>query len=236
MADPNVSDLSALSALTDADADIVRRVVAGDLAAFELLMRRHNRRLFRLARATLRNDAEAEDALQDAYLKAFRALGQFRGDAALATWLSRLVLNECFARMRREARRQNLMPTLVHCVDDEQMAFDMDPITAHDDVAPDQAASRAEIRALLERKLDALPVGFRTVFVLRSVEEMSIEETAQCLGIPEATVRSRHFRARQMLRDALAEEADRLGPALFEFGGSCCDRIVAAVLARLRGT
>ncbi|MFX1765933.1 RNA polymerase sigma factor [Paraburkholderia sp. A1RI-2L] len=224
---------SHVSALDDADADIVRRVVAGDLAAFELLMRRHNRRLFRLARATLRNDAEAEDALQDAYLKAFRALGQFRGDAALATWLSRLVLNECFARMRREGRRQHLMPTLVHCADDEQMALDMDPINAHDDVAPDQAASRAEIRALLERKLDALPVGFRTVFVLRSVEEMSIEETAQCLGIPEATVRSRHFRARQMLRDALAEEVDRLGPALFEFGGSCCDRIVAAVLAQL---
>ncbi|TDG16871.1 RNA polymerase sigma factor [Paraburkholderia silviterrae] len=222
------------SGLTDADAEIVRRIVSGDLAAFELLMRRHNRRLFRLARATLRNDAEAEDALQDAYLKAFNALAQFRGDAALATWLSRLVLNECFGRMRREARRQNLMPTLLNGADDEQMAFDMDPTNVHDDFAPDQAASRAEIRALLERKLDALPVGFRTVFVLRSVEEMSIEETAQCLGIAEATVRSRHFRARQMLRDSLAGEVDSLGPALFEFGGTCCDRIVAAVLARLR--
>jgi RNA polymerase sigma factor (sigma-70 family) len=222
------------SGLTDADADIVHRIVAGDLAAFELLMRRHNRRLYRLARATLRNDAEAEDALQDAYLKAFRSLAQFRGDAALATWLARLVLNECLGRLRRAARRQNVMPMLLECPDDEQLSLDMDPTHTHDDSGPDQVAARAEIRALLERKLDALPVGFRTVFVLRSVEEMSIEETAQSLGIAEATVRSRHFRARQMLRESLAEEADRLGPDLFEFGGKCCDRVVAAVLARLR--
>nr|WP_206958408.1 RNA polymerase sigma factor [Trinickia acidisoli] len=220
--------------LTDGDGDIVRRIVEGDLSAFELLMRRHNRRLYRLARATLRNDADAEDALQEAYLKAFRALAQFRGDAALATWLSRLVLNECFGKMRREARRQNAMPTLPDCPDDEQMSIHMDLTHAHDDCAPDHAASRTEIRALLERKLDALPVDFRTVFVLRSVEEMSIEETAQSVNIPEATVRSRHFRARQMLRESLAEELERLGPELFEFGGKHCDRIVAAVLARLR--
>jgi len=222
------------SGLTDADAQIVRRIVEGDLAAFELLMRRHNRRLYRLARATLRNDAEAEDALQEAYIKAFRGLAQFRGDAALATWLSHLVLNECLARMRREARRQNVMPLVADCPDEEQMAFDMDPMHARDDSAPDQQVSRAEIRALLERKLDTLPVAFRMVFVLRTVEEMSIEETAQVLGIPEATVRSRHFRARLMLRESLAQEVDRLGPELFEFGGGCCDRIVAAVLARLR--
>ena len=222
------------SGSTSDDAQLVRRIVAGDLAAFELLMRRHNRRLYRLARATLRNDAEAEDALQDAYLKAFKALAQFRGDATLATWLSHLVLNECLARMRREARRQNVMPISPDCLDEEQMAFDMDPMHAHDDNVPEQQVSRAEIRALLERKLDTLPVGFRTVFVLRTVEEMSIEETAQVLGIPEATVRSRHFRARNLLREALAEEVERLGPELFEFGGGCCDRIVAAVLARLR--
>jgi RNA polymerase sigma-70 factor (ECF subfamily) len=174
--------------------------------------------------------------LQDAYLKAFRALAQFRGDAALATWLSHLVLNECLARLRREARRHNVMPIVPECRDEEQMAFDMDPMHAHDDNSPEQQVSRAEIRALLERKLDTLPVGFRTVFVLRTVEEMSIEETAQVLNIPEATVRSRHFRARNLLRAALAEEVDRLGPDLFEFGGGCCDRIVAAVLAKLGRT
>ncbi|HEX7910931.1 MAG TPA: RNA polymerase sigma factor [Paraburkholderia sp.] len=220
--------------LADPDADIVHRILAGDLAAFELLMRRHNRRLYRLARATLRNDAEAEDALQDAYLKAFRSIARFRGDAALFTWLSRLVLNECLGRLRRETRRQKVIPMLPDCPDEEQMTFEIDPANSRDDCAPDQSAARAEIRALLERKLDALPVGFRTVFVLRSVEELSIEETAQSLGIPEATVRSRHFRARSMLRESLAQELDRLGPELFEFGGKHCDRIVATVLARLR--
>jgi RNA polymerase sigma-70 factor (ECF subfamily) len=144
------------------------------------------------------------------------------------------VLNECFGRMRREARRQNVLPMLHDCPDDEHMSSIMDTLNAHDHHAPDQAAARAEIRALLERKLDALPSGFRTVFVLRSVEEMSVEETAQCLDIPEATVRSRHFRAKLLLRESLADEVEKLGPALFEFGGAHCDRIVASVLARLR--
>jgi RNA polymerase sigma-70 factor (ECF subfamily) len=212
------------------DLSIVRRVVAGDRSAFELLMRRHNRRLYRLARATLQNDAEAEDALQEAYLSAYRSIGQFRGDSALLTWLSRLVLNECFGRLRREARRQNVIP-MVDCA----TPAEIDVMNADDSNAPDRAAARAELRALLERKLDELPDVFRVVFVLRSVEEMSIEETAQCLAIPEATVRSRHFRAKHLLRESLAQEADLIERDLFEFGGAQCDRVVAYVLARLAG-
>jgi RNA polymerase sigma-70 factor (ECF subfamily) len=208
----------------------VGRVVAGDLSAFEQLMRRHNRRLYRLARATLHNDAEAEDALQEAYLSAYRSIGQFRGESALLTWLSRLVLNECFGRLRREARRQNVIPMV-----DPGMYADFDVMKADDSNSPDRAAARAELRALLERKLDELPDVFRVVFVLRSVEEMSIEETAQCLAIPEATVRSRHFRARNLLRESLAREVDSIERDLFEFGGARCDRVVAAVLASLIG-
>jgi len=211
------------------DMSIARRVVEGDQAAFELLMRRHNRRLYRLARATLHNDAEAEDALQDAYLCAYRAMHQFRGDSALLTWLSRLVLNECFARLRREARRQNVIPMV-----DPGTQVDMDAIKADDSNAPERAAVRSEVRALLERKLDELPDAFRVVFVLRSVEEMSVEETAQCLAIPEATVRSRHFRAKNLLSESLAREMDVAERDLFEFGGKQCDRVVAKVLARLR--
>ncbi|MFM0720145.1 RNA polymerase sigma factor [Paraburkholderia strydomiana] len=209
---------------------IVGRVVAGDLSAFEQLMRRHNRRLYRLARATLHSDAEAEDALQEAYLSAYRSIGQFRGESALLTWLSRLVLNECFGRLRREARRQNVIPMV-----DPGMYADFDVMKADDSNSPDRAAARAELRALLERKLDELPDVFRVVFVLRSVEEMSIEETAQCLAIPEATVRSRHFRARNLLRESLAREVDSIERDLFEFGGARCDRVVAAVLASLIG-
>lgn len=212
----------------DDDLSIARRVVAGDRAAFELLMRRHNRRLYRLARATLRNDAEAEDALQEAYLSAYRSIKQFRGDSALFTWLSRLVLNECFGRQRRAARRQNVIPMA-----DSNVDVEIDAMAADDTDPPDKAVARAELRALLERKLDELPEAFRVVFVLRSVEEMSVEETAECLDVPEATVRSRHCRAKSLLRESLAQEVDLAERDLFDFGGTQCDWVVAGVLLRL---
>lgn len=217
--------------ITDDDLGIARRIVEGDRAAFELLMRRHNRRLYRMARATLRNDTEAEDALQDAYLHAYRSMNQFRGDSQLFTWLSRLVLNECFTRLRRSARRQKVIPI----VDTPDYIDHADAMTTHDDGAPDQALARSQVRALLERELDALPELFRVVFVLRSIEEMSVEETAQCLDIPEATVRSRHFRARSMLRESLAQALDLAQRDVFEFGGAQCDRIVANVLSKISG-
>jgi RNA polymerase sigma factor (sigma-70 family) len=210
------------------DHALARRIVAGDRRAFERLMRRYNRRLYRLARATLRDGTEAEDALQDAYVAAFRSIAQFRGDAALGTWLSRLVLNECFARLRRSARRENVIPMVA-----VPSHMDIDTMIEHDAEGPEDAAERSEMRRLLERKIDELPETFRTVFVLRSVEEMSVEETAECLAIPEATVRTRHFRAKSLLRAALAQEIDLAERDVFEFAGVLCDRTVAAVLARV---
>ena len=212
------------------DTELVERVLAGDGASFELLMRRHNRRLFRVARSMLRGDADAEDALQDAYLSAFRSLANFRGESLLATWLSHVVVNECLTRLRRQARRDNIVPISSTGAgrEEEQLAM---PDT--DTEAPDAALARAEMRTLLERKIDELPETFRTVFVLRSIEELSVEETAQSLGIPEATVRSRQFRARGMLREALARDIDLAHQDVFSFDGLRCDRIVAAVLARL---
>jgi RNA polymerase sigma-70 factor, ECF subfamily len=198
----------------------------GDRASFEQLMRQYNRRLYRLARAALRDDAEAEDALQDAYLAAYRSIHQFRGDAALSTWLSRLVLNECFGRLRRGARRQKVIPMV-------SPTQEMDAVAEPDTEAPDRLLARAQMRTLLERKLDDLPEAFRLVFVLRSVEELSVEETALTLGIPEATVRSRYFRAKGLLREALAQEIDLAERDIFEFGGQHCDRVVARVLAKL---
>lgn len=214
--------------LEDDDRALVRRVVAGDHAAFEVVMRRHNRRLYRLARATLKNDADAEDALQEAYLYAYRSMAQFRGDAALSTWLARVLLNECFGRLRRAARRQNVIPLI-----SMHSEIDIATMPDNDTERPDEALVRADMRKLLERKLDQLPAEFRTVFMLRTVEEMSVEETAQCLDIPEATVRSRHFRARSLLRESLAADIDLAERDVFEFGGAHCDRIVAAVLSRL---
>ena len=210
------------------DASVVRRVLAGDTAAFSLLMRRFNRRLYRLARAVVGDDAEAEDALQEAYLNAYRCLRQFRGDSSLATWLSRLVVNECLGRMRRSARRQNVIPLIPAPAEGE-----IEAVPSDEDGSPDAAADRAQMRAILERRIDALPESFRAVFVLRSVEELSVEETAECLGIPAETVRSRHFRARSLLREALAREVDIAERNLWEFAGQRCDRVVARVLSRL---
>ena len=213
------------------DATLARRVRERDAGAFELLMRRHNRRLYRVARAMLRDAAEAEDALQDAYLAAYQGIDAWRGEASLATWLSRVLVNQCLARLRRQARRDNIVPMVALADAHEEEAQAM-PTSASD--TPDHALVRAELRAVLERKLDALPEAFRTVFVLRCVEELSAEETAQVLGIPPATVRTRLFRARALLREALAQEIDLAERDVFSFGGEHCDRVVAAVLARLR--
>jgi len=215
------------------DALLARRAAEGDTAAFELVMRQHNRRLFRLARALLRDDAEAEDALQEAYLTAHRALAGFRGEASLATWLSRLVTSECLDRLRKRSRRDNIFPIGSLEAENEPEVAMTEPQAS---ASPDQLLMRAQVRSLLQRKLDALPASFRCVFVLRAVEELSVEETAQSLGIAEATVRSRHFRARSLLRESLAQEIDLAERDLYEFGGAHCDRVVAAVLARLDAT
>ena len=206
-----------------ADRELAARVAAGDGAAFELLMRRHNRRLYRIARSVLRDDADAEDALQESYLAAYRSIGAFRGESSLATWLSRLVLNQCFARQRRDKRRGTIVSIVPEAEGDVGEA---------DFETPDRLLVRSQLRALLQRRLDELPEAFRTVFVLRCVEELSVEETAELLAIPQATVRSRHFRARGLLRESLAQDIDSAEQELMGFDGERCDRIVAAVLAR----
>jgi RNA polymerase sigma factor (sigma-70 family) len=212
----------------DNDAALAQRIVTGDQAAFELMMRRHNRRLFRLARATLRCDAEAEEALQEAYFLAYRSIATFRGESSLFTWLSRLVLNECLGRLRKHARRDKLFPMA------DNIENEVEAMMINDSNPPYHAATRTEMRALMEARVDQLPESFRTVFVLRSVEEMTVEETAICLSIPEATVRSRHFRANVLLRKWLARDIDLTARDLFEFDGDNCDRIVAATLARVQ--
>ena len=221
---------SAETAASD-DAVLVARIVGGDLAAFEQLMRRHNTALFRAARAIVRDDADAEDVVQEAYIAAYRHLPEFRGEARLSTWLTRIVINQALARLRAR-RRDNVVALL----DDRppggaepmEQAMDEDP-----HASPEAGAMRAELRRLLEKKIDALPLAFRTAFILREVEEMTIEEAAECLAIPQATVRTRVFRARALLRESLAEEMDMATADVFAFAGARCDRIVARVLARV---
>jgi RNA polymerase sigma factor (sigma-70 family) len=212
------------------DAELARRVADHDTTAFEALMRRYNARLFRVARAILKDDAEAEDALQEAYLAAYGHIASFRSDATLSTWLTRIVINEALGRLRRRKRDVVLpfAPTAHNDQDEEAPIVSDDP-----SASPEAAALRAELRRLLERRIDELPVGFRTAFLLREVEELSVEETAQCLSIPEPTVRSRLFRARALLRDSLSRDLDATTLDVFGFAGERCDRIVADVLARL---
>ena len=211
------------------DEELARRVGQGDAAAFEALMRRHNRTMFRTARAILRDDADAEDALQEAYLQAFRTIGGFRGDAKFSTWMARVVANEALARLRKQVRRAAIVPL--------QGGVEMDEINATTehrmDQGPENAARRAEMRKLLEQRIDALPGAYRPVFMLRAVEEYSVEETAAILQIPEATVRSRFHRARSLLREKLASEVDLAYEEVFGFAGERCDRIVATVMQRI---
>jgi RNA polymerase sigma-70 factor, ECF subfamily len=215
-----------------ADVDLAALVAGGDAKAFERLMREHNRRLFRVARAILGDDAEAEDALQEAYVTVYVAMKTFRGEAKLTTWLTRIVINEALGRLRKD-RRQAKVIAFSH--DAHEPAPQETTLMDETSATPEESAARAEIRAVLERKIDELPAAFRTVFVMREVEELTVEETAECLGVPEATVRTRHFRARALLREALARQIDVATSDAFAFAGARCDRIVAAVLKRVSG-
>ncbi len=212
------------------DAELARRVGAGEEAALRLLMRRHNQTLFRTARAILREDAEAEDAVQEAYLKAIRGIDGYRSDAKLSTWLVRITVNEALGRLRKVRRMAEVIPLAADLTHGEEVPEPMD----HLGETPEQQSLRAESRRIMEAKIDALPEAFRTVFVLRAVEEMSVEEAAAALGIPEATVRTRFFRARGLLRESLSRELDIALDQAFHFAGERCDRITERVLARLR--
>ena len=221
---------SAVNARTD-DAELAGRIAAGDHAACRELMRRYNQRLYRTARAILKDDAEAEDAVQEAWLLAFRAMAGFRGDAKLSTWLVRIAANEALGRLRKRSRAAEIIPfdgidgDIAEALEDDMMPTKPEQ--------PENAALRAETRRLLEAKIDELPDAFRAVFVLRALEELSVEETAATLGIPDATVRSRFFRARGMLRAALSRDIDVAFDQAFAFAGERCDRIVANVMAKL---
>jgi len=211
------------------DSELVDAIRGGDLRALEVLMRRHNRTLYRTARAILRDDAEAEDAVQEAYLRAYRALDSFRGESKLSTWLVRIAANEALMRRRRKVRSAEVIAVDAAVVPDELVSDTM-PHPAD----PERDTLRAEMRKILEARIDALPESYRAVFVLRALEELSVEETAAALEIPEATVRTRFFRARALLREALAREIDRSFEDAFAFAGARCDRIVARVLERIR--
>jgi len=206
------------------DEEIVARVRCGETALFEVIMRRYNQRLYRAARAILRDDAEAEDVLQEAYVRAFTHLDQFAGRAAFGTWLTRIAVHEALARARRRGLFQRLG-------DEGADGDDMRAFRSAADV--EKQVADHELRHVLEAAIAALPDPFRAVFVLREVEEMSTAETAAVLDVREETVKTRLHRARALLRRALYGATRGAVNEVFQFGAVRCDRVVAAVLERI---
>jgi RNA polymerase sigma-70 factor (ECF subfamily) len=207
-----------LAALTDGE--VVRRVLDGDTPLFEILMRRHNQRVYRAVRSVLRADRDVDDAMQNAWLQAFSHLSQYEGGSAFSTWLTRIALNEALQRVRQRSR-----VSLV--AEAPERESDMPPTD------PERRASDRELARMLEASIDGLPETYRTVFVLREVDHLSTAEAAEVLGISEDLVKVRLHRARLALRDALYERAGASAADAFSFLGPRCDRIVAAVFARL---
>jgi RNA polymerase sigma-70 factor (ECF subfamily) len=218
-------DLEALD-----DARLVHLARARDEAAVRVLTRRYNRRLYRVARSILRNDGEAEDVVQETYVRAFTGLDQFRGESAFGTWITRIAMNEALGRLRRRRVTVDWDSYAENRTQAEIIHFPMS--AANND--PERTMARGEIAVTLEQAIDELPDTFRAVFVARIVEGMTVEETADLFGLRPETVKTRLHRARLMLRDALERQ---LGTALtesFPFGGRRCERLTDAVIERLR--
>lgn len=203
------------------DIEVVRRVVSGDAALFEILMRRHNQRIYRAVRAVLRSDEDVEDVMQQAYINAYEHLSQFAGDAQFSTWLTRIAVNEALRR-RKRAR--------VSGEGDDSVTISLVEDEGPD---PEQQASTAEMREMLEREVSALPEAYRMVIMLRDVEGLSTAETASTLSVSEDVVKTRLHRGRTMLRDNLYRRAGVTLQSLFPFGNARCDRVVANVMARI---
>ena len=211
------------------ESELVAYARAGDRQAFRAIMKRCNQRLFRIARAVVRDEAEAEDVLQEAYTRAFSAIATFRGEAGIATWLTRIVLNEAHGRLRR--RKLSVDLDQVEAAQESAQVLNFPGMTKSEN--PEADAARAQIRRILERAVDALPEAFRLVFILREVEELSVEETASHLNLKVETVKTRLHRARRRLRDALDAQLADVMVGAYPFLGARCERITEAVLRRL---
>lgn len=209
------------------DDEVVERVRGGDTALYEVLMRRYNQRLFRIARAILRDDDEAEDVVQDAYLRAYASLYQFAGKAKFSTWLAKITVHEASSRLRQRKRLQDL------AVNRNREPQRMEAVKSSDP-DPEQQTLRYEAVSLLEAAVDALPDIYRCVFVLRQIENMSTGETAKLLELSEESVKVRLLRARRMLRKELFARAGATSSQAFQFMGARCDRVVRNVFNNLR--
>jgi RNA polymerase sigma-70 factor (ECF subfamily) len=214
--------------ISDGDAELVRRARGRDEAAIRSIMQSNNRRLYRLARGILRNDSEAEDVVQETYVRAFTHLDSFRGDSSLATWLARIAMNEALGRLRRERPNVEWTSLPPGTLEAQIIQF---PFSALSD--PEQTMAQREIQHVVEHAVDDLPEAFRIVFITRVIEGMNVEETAEILGLKPETVKTRLHRARAMLRDNVEKKIGPVVMEAFPFAGKRCERLINAVLKRL---
>ena len=217
-------------ASTLSDVEIVKRVRAGERALFEILMRRHNQQLYRAARAIVKDEAEVEDVMQQAYINAFTHLHQFEERAQFSTWLTRIGLNEAFARRRKMHVTESRMERGSNVTEDRADGI---AALASSQPDPERQAYAEELHRVLENAVDTLPDTYRTVFMLRDVQGLSTSETGEGLGIGEEAVKTRLHRARAMIRRAVTARIGAVAAGTFQFHADRCDRVVAAVFARL---
>jgi RNA polymerase sigma-70 factor, ECF subfamily len=219
----------AAAASGTADAELVRRALSRDEAAVRAIMQANNRRLYRLARGILRNDGEAEDVVQEVYVRAFMRLEGFRGESSLATWLSRIAINEALGRRRGKKPGEQWSAFPQDTLEAQIIEFPLSSATAD----PEKSMAQREIQRVVELAIDELPEAFRLVFIARVMEGMNIEETAELLALKPETVKTRLHRARSMLRDNVEK---KIGPVVmdaFPFAGRRCERLTETVLKRL---
>lgn len=209
------------------DEEVVQRVLAGETALFEILMRRYNQRLYRISRSILQDEGEAEDVMQDAYVRAYEHLYQFAGKAAFSTWLTRIAIHEALARKRRRRRTEELDAI-------QEVRGDSMPFLKSSDPDPEAKAAQSHLRELLENAIEGLPEAYRIIVVMREVEEMGVAETAENLGLSEAVVKTRLHRAHAMLRRNLHSRARGRIADLYAFHATRCDRVVKAVFERIQ--
>jgi len=213
------------SAATLSDERIVERVLAGEIALYEIVMRRYNTRLYRVARSILKNDSEAEDVMQDAYVRAFQHLGQFAGRSKFSTWLTRIAVNEALARVQKAKRFEEW---------DEMNETEQGALEAtRTKGTPESEVASRELTQILEQSILTLPEQYRQVVMLRDVEDLSTSETADCLSITEDNVKIRLHRAHGLLRKELLAKTTNSAKEAFPFPAVRCDRIVAAVFVRI---
>ena len=208
------------------DEEVVKRVLSGEIPLFEILIRRYNQRLYRVARSIVRSESEAEDVMQEAYVRAYAHLAQFANRAKFSTWLTRIAVHEALARGRRSKRFEAFDPA--------DPASEEVPGMLSRNEDPERQAYNREMKALLEAAIDELPADYRTVFLMRELEEMSTAETAEALEVTEEVVKTRLHRGRAMLRDALCTRVGAASASAFEFHLVRCDAVVRAVLGRLQ--